>query len=80
MRDRLEITGARWSLAGAEAILRLRSLKASNDLDEYWGHHELLERARNHDARYAKGQLPVLTRPVPVSRPRARAPHLRVVD
>jgi hypothetical protein len=29
IRDRLTITGARWSLAGAEAILRLRSLRAS---------------------------------------------------
>jgi hypothetical protein len=27
---------ARWSLEGAEADLRLRSLQASDDFDEYW--------------------------------------------
>jgi hypothetical protein len=33
MSDRLDITGARWSLTGAEAVLRLRSLWASGDWD-----------------------------------------------
>jgi len=33
--DRLDITGARWSLEGAEAILRLRALRASGDFDDY---------------------------------------------
>jgi hypothetical protein len=40
VKDRMDVTGARWSLAGAEAILRLRSLKASNDLDAYWLFHK----------------------------------------
>lgn len=44
----MEITGARWSLEGAEAILRLRSLKASGDLDDYWQYHEQMEQERNH--------------------------------
>ncbi len=30
--DRLEITGARWGLAGAEAILRLRAVISNGDL------------------------------------------------
>ena len=77
VRDRMEITGARWSLAGAEAILRLRSLKASHDLDAYWLHHEKLERARNHQARYAKGEPPMLAHP---SRPARAPPRLRVVE
>ncbi len=34
VKDRMEITGARWSLEGAEAVLRLRSLRASGDFDE----------------------------------------------
>ena len=29
VKDRMEVTGARWSLAGAEAVLRLRALQAS---------------------------------------------------
>ena len=28
IKDRMDITGARWSLSGAEAILKLRSLRA----------------------------------------------------
>jgi hypothetical protein len=50
--DRLGITGARWGLAGAEAILRLRAIKANGDLDAYWTHHVEQERQRNHVSRY----------------------------
>jgi hypothetical protein len=32
INDRLDITGARWGLQGAESILKLRSLKSSGDL------------------------------------------------
>lgn len=37
--DRMDITGARWSLDGGEAILRLRSLWSSGDFEEYWQFH-----------------------------------------
>jgi hypothetical protein len=40
INDRLDITGARWSLNGAEAILRLRSINSSGDLDAYWAFHK----------------------------------------
>jgi hypothetical protein len=40
LNDRLDITGARWSLTGAEAVVRLRSLKSSGDLDDYWLFYE----------------------------------------
>src|SRR5690606_2473476 len=43
VNDRLGITGAHWSLAGAEAILRLRALRSSGDLDAYWKFHEQRE-------------------------------------
>ncbi|MBI2829496.1 MAG: ISKra4 family transposase [Acidobacteria bacterium] len=79
IRDRLAITGARWSLAGAEAILRLRSLRASGDWDAYWRHHEQKERERNHAARYANGAIPQLTPPESPSRRTGKAPRLRVV-
>jgi hypothetical protein len=48
IQDRLGITGARWSLAGAEAILKIRALRTSGDWDEYWRFHQKQELARNH--------------------------------
>lgn len=68
--DRMDITGARWGLVGAEAILRLRSLRSSGDFDEYWAFHEQQERLRNHETRYADNRMPVLSTPRP--RPRLR--------
>lgn len=61
VKDRMDVTGARWSLAGAEAVLRLRALRASGDFDEYWRFHEQQEYQRNHAARYAAGTAPSLT-------------------
>jgi len=48
INDRLDITGARWSLNGAEALLKLRSLKSSGDFDDYWGFHKQQEKLRNY--------------------------------
>jgi hypothetical protein len=56
VKDRMDVTGARWSLAGAEAVLRLRALRASGDFEEYWQFHEQQEHQRNHAARYADGK------------------------
>ena len=50
--DRLDISGARWSLAGAEAVLILRALLANGDFDRYWTCHLGQEHQRNHRARY----------------------------
>jgi hypothetical protein len=55
VKDRLEITGAKWRLPGAEAVLRLRALRASHDFDEYWLFHEACEYKRNHQDLYAGG-------------------------
>lgn len=60
VKDRMDITGARWGLRGAEAVLQLRSLRASGDFDEYWTFHEKREWERNHAARYANGSIPPL--------------------
>ncbi|MFE4629789.1 ISKra4 family transposase [Streptomyces mirabilis] len=46
--DRLDITGARWGLPGAEAILRLRTLVSNGDFDAYWRFHL----AREHERLY----------------------------
>jgi len=36
VKDRMEISGARWSINGSESILRLRSVVKSKNWDEYW--------------------------------------------
>lgn len=54
IKDRMDLTGARWSLEGAEAILKLRSLRSSADFEAYWVFHEQQEYLRNHKSNYAK--------------------------
>ncbi|WP_060904818.1 hypothetical protein [Streptomyces scabiei] len=44
--DRLDISGARWGLDGAEAILRLRALHSNGDFDAYWRYHVAHEHER----------------------------------
>jgi len=46
--DRLGITGARWSLPGAQAMLWMRAIAASSDLPAYWNWHITREHHRNH--------------------------------
>jgi hypothetical protein len=70
IKDRMDLTGARWSLTGAEAVLRLRALRASGDFEQYWAFHEEQELARNHASRYA-GQITPL-------RPSVRRAHMRI--
>jgi hypothetical protein len=48
IKDRMDITGARWTTAGAEAVLRLRAVIANGDFDEYWQWHQQQELRRNH--------------------------------
>jgi hypothetical protein len=52
IKDRLDITGARWGLAGAEAVLKLRSIVSSGDFDNYWLFHKQQELKRNHSVHY----------------------------
>jgi hypothetical protein len=52
VKDRMDITGARWSLDGAEAILKLRALIATGDFDDYWRFHLRQEHKRIHRAIY----------------------------
>ena len=65
VRDRMELTGARWRLVGAEAVLKLRALRASGDFDAYWDFHEKREYERNHAQHYAGGEPPPVTEPPP---------------
>lgn len=59
MADRLDITGARWGLTGAEAVLQLRAVRANGDFDDYWAFDQTQERTRVHASRYAGGVIPV---------------------
>ncbi len=52
VHDRMGITGARWSLDGAQAMLSMRAIAASGDLDAYWDYHIQHEHHRNHLSRY----------------------------
>ena len=61
----MELTGARWRLVGAEAVLKLRALRASGDFDAYWDFHEAREYERNHAQRYLDGIAPPVTEPPP---------------
>ena len=58
VKDRMDRTGARWSLTGAEAVLRLRAVRASGDFDAYWAFHLEQEHPRNHVGRYEDGAIP----------------------
>jgi hypothetical protein len=57
IKDRMDLTGARWRLKGAEAVIKLRSLKASKDFDKYWEFHENKEHYRNHLSQYADASI-----------------------
>lgn len=46
--DRLDITGARWGLAGAEVVLKLRALISNGDFPAYWRYHLAREHHRVH--------------------------------
>jgi hypothetical protein len=53
IKDRMDITGARWTVDTAEAILKLRALHANGDFDAYWTYHLHREHQRNYPASYA---------------------------
>ena len=54
VKDRMDITGARWGLDGGEAILKLRSIVKSEDFEKYWEFHLQEEYKRNHESKYAE--------------------------
>ena len=58
VKDRMDITGARWGLDGAEAVLKLRAMRANGDFDPYWRFHLNQEHHRVHETRYATGVIP----------------------
>ena len=58
VKDRMDLTGARWGLTGAEAILKLRALTSNGDFDTYWQFHLRKEHQRVHQTRYHHTEQP----------------------
>jgi hypothetical protein len=54
----MDITGARWSLEGAEAVLKLRAVRTNGDWPDYWRYHLQQEHRRVHATRYLDGVIP----------------------
>ena len=57
VNDRMEITGARWRLERAEAVLKIRALKASDDFENYWQFHQQEEFKRNHASKFENPEI-----------------------
>ena len=62
-------------LASAEAVLRLRAPRSSNDFDKYWDFHEACKYKRNHQTFYADGEVP----PTKLPQSSSKGGHLRVI-
>ncbi len=75
VKDRMDITGAKWRLMSAEAVLRLRALRSSKDFDEYWNFHEACEYKRNHQALYQDSKVP----PTKLPQSSSRQGHLKII-
>ena len=54
--DRMDITGARWRLDRAEAVLQIRALRSSGHFNEYWTFHKLQEFKRNHASKFLNAE------------------------
>lgn len=61
VKDRCERSGARWSLLGADALLKLRSVWLSGDWDAFWRFHVDQDQAR----RWSDVVLPTLAPSTP---------------
>jgi len=75
LQDRLDLSGATWTVQNAEAVLRLRALKTSGDFDDYWAFHEQEELRRNHLSRFKDSKPP----PAPSKSASAKVPALRAL-
>ncbi len=76
VKDRMAVTGARWSLDGAEAVRRLRSLWGRGDVEAYWRLPLEQEHKRHHTMPYADGTVP---RQPPQPERQSTGAHLRLI-
>lgn len=50
IKDRMERSGMRWTIPGAESMLQIRATYLSGDLDDYWAFHVRREQERIYPA------------------------------
>ena len=50
VKDRMDRTGSRWRIPGAEAVLKMRALKTNDDFKNYWDYHQSQAFERNYAA------------------------------
>ena len=53
IKDRTDLTGARWGLRSAEAVIERRAPHSNGDWAEYWTYHRNQEHPRIHQDQYA---------------------------
>jgi hypothetical protein len=58
IKDRMDLTGARWPLPSAEAVLKLRALHSNGGFDDYWNYHLTQEKHRTHEVCDEKEVIP----------------------
>src|SRR5664280_2614362 len=78
----LGLTGARWGLQGAEAVLELRAIRCNGDWDTYWTYHlaqELPLRRQHHPASGMNSLQRRRTRIMTKTNPRPDVPCLVVL-
>ena len=54
VKDRMERSGMRWLVDGAEAVLKLRAIHLSGDMEEYWNYHIKQDQLRLYSAQQQK--------------------------
>lgn len=55
VKDRMERTGMRWTVEGAEAMLELRAVELNNDWREFWRFHAARQREQLYGPQAGKG-------------------------
>ena len=69
VKDRMERSGMRWSLEGAEAVLQMRAVYVSEDFDDYWEFHQHQDQQRLYPPKAGKpsqiSQTQMVCRPSP---------------
>lgn len=58
VKDCMDLTRARWGIAGAEAVLRVRAPQSSGEFEVDWRFHRTCECERNRVSRYAANEPP----------------------
>ena len=55
----MDLTGSRWGLKGAEAVLKLRAARCNGDWETYMNYHLTQEQHRIHRSQYADNVIPM---------------------